>query len=204
VVARVAVAKDDRPARRQPVPFGRPSHRRSGHDWRVRLTIPDPALVLLVGPSGAGKSTFAAAHFRPIEIVSSDALRAMLTDDPADQGASAEAFHVLSILVKGRLRRGLTTVVDATNLRAIDRRRYRQLATHHGIPTVAVAFDLPTQRYHAHNTRRPDRVVDESVVANQAERMSHALADLAEEGYAALYVIGVDQGIAEIEVVRSK
>lgn len=170
----------------------------------MRLTIPDPALVLLVGPSGAGKSTFAAAHFSHTEIVSSDAIRAMLTDDPADQDASAEAFNILAILVKGRLRRGLTTVVDATNLRSIDRNRYRQVAAQHGIPTVAVAFDLPEQLYHTHNSRRPDRVVDESVVANQAERMSHALADLPGEGYTALYVIGVDQGIAEIVVVRSK
>ena len=167
------------------------------------MVIPEPALVLLIGPSGAGKSTFAQAHFRPTEIVSSDAARQMLTDDPGDQGASAEAFHILSILIKGRLKRRLTAVVDATNLRAIDRKRYCQVAARYGIPTVAVAYDLPTRLYHAHNARRPDRVVDESVVANQAARMAQALADLPGEGYAALYVIGVDQGIAEIEVVRS-
>ena len=46
----------------------------------MNIAIPDPSLVLLVGPSGAGKSTFAKANFRSTEIVSSDAMRAMLTD----------------------------------------------------------------------------------------------------------------------------
>ena len=94
----------------------------------MKLTIPDPALVLLVGPSGAGKSTFARAHFGPTEIVASDAMRQMLSNDPADQGASAEAFALLSILINGRLRRRLMTVVDATSLRAANRTRYRRLA----------------------------------------------------------------------------
>ncbi len=168
----------------------------------MKLTVPDPALVLLVGPSGAGKSTFAAAHFRPTEIVSSDALRAMLTDDPADQGASAEAFHLLAILVKGRLSRRLTTVVDATNLRAVDRKRYGKTAASLGIPTVAIAFDLPSGAYHARNTRRPDRVVDEHVVESQTERMEQVLTDLPGEGYAELYVIGGDQGGLAVERLK--
>jgi hypothetical protein len=45
----------------------------------------------------------------------------MLADDPSDQNDSAESFHVLSIIVNGRLKRRLLTVVDATNLRAVNR-----------------------------------------------------------------------------------
>ena len=45
------------------------------------LTIPDFALVLLVGASGSGKSTFAARHFRPTEVLSSDRCRGMVADD---------------------------------------------------------------------------------------------------------------------------
>lgn len=153
------------------------------------MTIPDPALVLLIGPSGAGKSTFAARHFRPTEIISSDALRAMLADDPSDQGASAEAFRVLSILANGRLKRRLLTVIDATNLRAANRKRFRQLAARYGIPTVAVAFDLPAELFAAHNQQRPDRVVDAEVLADQTERMQEAMADLRAENYEALYVL---------------
>lgn len=155
----------------------------------MRLAIPDPALVLLVGPSGSGKSTFAAAHFRPTEILSSDFLRGALTDDPSDQDASAEAFHVLLLLANGRLRRRLMTVIDATNLGTGNRRRYSRVAARYGIPTVAIAFDFAPELYAAHNLRRPDRVVDEAVLADQAERMVVAMADLAAEHYAAIYVM---------------
>lgn len=167
------------------------------------LTIPDPALVLLVGPSGAGKSTFAEAHFGPTEIVSSDALRHMLANDPADQGASAEAFRILALLIEGRLRRRLMTVVDATNLRAADRARYRQIATRHGVPAVAIAFDLPASVYHGHNRGRDSRVVEDEVVDRQIELMRQALAALPREGYAALYVLREPDSRSPIHVQRS-
>ena len=154
----------------------------------MQIYIPAPALVLLVGPSGSGKSTFARAHFTSNEVISSDALRAMLADDPADQDASAEAFRILSLLANGRLKRRLTTVIDATNLRAANRKTFRQLAARYGIRTVAIAFDLPGELYHENNRRRADRVVDPEVVADQVERMREAMPDLLEETYEAVYV----------------
>lgn len=168
----------------------------------MRLTIPDPALVLLIGPSGAGKSTFAARHFRPPEIVSSDAMRAMLSDDPADQDASAEAFQVLATVVNGRLRRRLTTVVDATNLRSASRRQYRRIAARYGIPTIAIAFDLSLLTYQERNARRPDRVVEHFVVEDQAQRMATALAELPAEGHASLYVVGEQGSLGAVKVER--
>ena len=145
--------------------------------------------MLLIGPSGAGKSTFAAAHFRPTQIVSSDALRAVLADDAGDQGASAEAFRLLSIIVNGRLSRRLTTVVDAINLRAVDRRRYAALAAGYGLPTVAIAFDLSLDTYHARNRVRPDRVVAAEILEGQAARMKSVLGELATEGYVQIHVL---------------
>ena len=44
------------------------------------IRLPPDALVLLVGISGSGKSTFAARHFRPSQVLSSDALRAMVAE----------------------------------------------------------------------------------------------------------------------------
>jgi len=155
----------------------------------VLLAIPNPALVLLIGPSGAGKSTIAAAHFKPTQIVSSDDLRALLTDDAGDQGASSEAFRLLSIIVSGRLARRLTTVIDATNLRAVDRRRYQQQATHNGLPTIAVAFDLPLATYRARNAARPERTVSAEVIEDHAARMQRVLEALHDEGYTAIHVI---------------
>ena len=158
--------------------------------------------MLLVGPAGAGKSTFAAAHFRPVEIVSSDNLRGLLSNDPADQSASAEAFRILALLVEGRLKRRLTTVVEATSLRAANRARYRAIAARHGIPVIAIAFDLAEPTYHGRNRSRPNRVVEAEVIDRQVELMQHALAALPREGYSALYVIG-DGDAAEIEVLRT-
>ena len=130
------------------------------HDVRVMLELPEPALVLLVGPSGAGKTTFAREHFRPNQVVSSDELRGRLADDPDDQDASAEAFRILALLLNGRLRRRLTAVVDATNLRPVNRQRLRSLASRYGVPVVAVLFDLSERAFYDNNARRPDRRVD--------------------------------------------
>jgi len=126
----------------------------------------------------------------------------MVSDDAADQDASAEAFRLLGLIANGRLKRRLTTVIDATNLRAVNRKRLRQLASRYGIPTVAIAFDLPVDVYMQRNEMRPDRVVDVEVVADQAGRMREALTDLELEGYAALYVIQDADALSAITVER--
>ena len=47
----------------------------------MMFTIPELSLVVLIGPSGCGKSTFARKHFKPTEVMSSDAFRALVSDD---------------------------------------------------------------------------------------------------------------------------
>ena len=76
------------------------------------MSIPDPALVVLVGASGSGKSTWAAQHYRAQEVVSSDALRGVVGSGPHDLDASGDAFALLETVVSARLGRRLTTVVD--------------------------------------------------------------------------------------------
>ena len=84
----------------------------------TEVRVPASGLVVLVGVSGSGKSSFAREHFRPTEIVSSDACRAMVSDDENDQSATPDAFELLNHIVGTRLRRGLLTVVDATNVQS--------------------------------------------------------------------------------------
>src|SRR3954453_9751576 len=98
--------------------------------------LPVPCLVVLVGPSASGKSTWAEAQFAPDEIVSSDRLRAVVGHGEDDLDATADAF------VERRLARGLTTVVDTLGLDHDRRRGYREQAAAHGVPCVAVGFDI--------------------------------------------------------------
>ena len=168
----------------------------------MQVTVPDPALVLLVGPSGSGKSTFAHREFEANEVISSDALRAMLADDPADQEASAEAFRIVGLLANGRLKRRLMTVIDATNLRAVNRRQYRSIATRNGVPVVAICFDLPPELFEVHNRSRPDRVVDAAVVGEQVERMREAMSDIGEERYYAVHVVSDGQETSNLSIGR--
>lgn len=80
------------------------------------VKVPELSLVVLVGTSGSGKSTFAATHFHPTEVISSDACRAMVSDDANDQSATNDAFDLLEYIAGKRLDRGRLTVVDATNV----------------------------------------------------------------------------------------
>jgi protein phosphatase len=57
--------------------------------------VSSDAVVMLVGPSGAGKSTLARKHFRATGIISTDALRALLTNSPVNLTATPMALRLL-------------------------------------------------------------------------------------------------------------
>ncbi|MGH9799116.1 MAG: AAA family ATPase, partial [Blastocatellia bacterium] len=108
----------------------------------VTIEIPDPSLVLLIGSSGAGKSTFAAHHFQPSEVVSSDRCRAMIRDDESDQMINSEAFGLLHHIARLRLQQRRLTVIDATNLQFGARRPLLRMARAYRMPMVAVVFRI--------------------------------------------------------------
>jgi protein phosphatase len=152
-------------------------------------SLPTDALVLLVGPSGSGKSTWASAHFVREAILSSDAFRAMVAGDATDQSATADAFKVLHAVARARLRRGLLTVVDATNLTDGARRSLLRLARPWSRPVVAVVFDLSLERCLAQNHARPDRRVPDEVVRRHHAQLRGLDAKLPAEGYASIHVL---------------
>ncbi|BBB00768.1 putative phosphatase [Actinacidiphila reveromycinica] len=80
------------------------------------LAVTDLSLVVLIGATGSGKSTFAARHFQPTEVISSDFCRGLVADDENDQSATRDAFDVLHYIAGKRLAAGRRTVVDSTSL----------------------------------------------------------------------------------------
>lgn len=146
------------------------------------MPLPDPALVVLVGASGSGKSTWALAHYRRAEVVSSDDLRDVVGSGPADLDASADAFDLLERIVAARVSRGLTTVIDTLGLDADRRIAWRDAAHAAGLPAIAVLLDTPGDECRRRNARR-DRPVPAPVLAEQVRRAVAALAALGDEGW---------------------
>ena len=120
--------------------------------------LPLPALVLLVGPAGAGKSTWASEHFHPGEVVSSDQLRQAVGSGPTDMDASAPAFDILGQIVRHRLDRGLTAVVDTVGLDPAFRQTMLAEARSREMRAIAVLFDTPAETCRARNRSRPTPV----------------------------------------------
>ncbi|MBV9408236.1 MAG: polynucleotide kinase-phosphatase, partial [Candidatus Eremiobacteraeota bacterium] len=162
----------------------------------MQLKIPDFALVVLIGASGSGKSTFAARHFLPTEIISSDYCRALVADDETDQRATADAFDVLYAIAEKRLAARRLTVIDATNLRREDRAKGIALARkHHALP-VALALDVPAQLAVERNAVRPDRPFPARVVHDHVRLLRRSLRGLRTEGYRVVHTL---DGVEEID-----
>ncbi|HEX9337507.1 MAG TPA: AAA family ATPase, partial [Pseudonocardiaceae bacterium] len=161
------------------------------------LTIPDMALVVLVGASGSGKSTFAATHFAPTQVLSSDACRGFVADDENDQSASKDAFDVLHYIAAKRLAAGRITVVDATNTQREPRAQLIKLARDHHVLPVAIVLDTPESVCVQRNTER----FDARVVRRQCAELRRSLKSLAKEGFRRVHVLRGDAEIAAARIV---
>jgi alkanesulfonate monooxygenase SsuD/methylene tetrahydromethanopterin reductase-like flavin-dependent oxidoreductase (luciferase family)/predicted kinase len=148
----------------------------------VTTALPDPALVVLVGASGSGKSAWAAARYRPQEVVSSDQLRGVVGSGEHDLDASADAFALLDQIVAARLKRGLNTVVDTLGLDPARRRAQLEAARRAGLPAVAVLFDTDPALCRRRNAQR-DRSVPAAVLDGQLQRMPATARELDVEGW---------------------
>src|SRR6266566_819333 len=102
-----------------------------------------PSIVVLCGPAGCGKSTFAASHFRPTQLISSDQCRALVCDDEQDQRFQTQAFALLHFLVEQRLGVNRLCVVDSTGLTQGARKSLLELARRYRVPCVVFLFETP-------------------------------------------------------------
>jgi len=153
------------------------------------IVLPPDALVVLIGIAASGKSTFAGAHFAPTEILSSDALRAMIADSPSAQGATDDAFDLLHRILAMRLRRGRLTMVDATNVEEWARAELVAIARHHRRPAVAIVFDVPLPVALERNATRAAPRPPPAAIRRQHRWLADSLPSLEREGFAAVHVL---------------
>lgn len=164
------------------------------------MKIPEFSLIVLIGSTGAGKSTFARRLFTPTEIVSSDVCRGLVADDENDQAASGDAFELLHYLVAKRLKRGLLTVVDATNVQAEGRKPLVALARQYHVLPVAIVLDVPDAVAHARNAHRPERRhLGPHVIARHRQDLRRSLRHLRDEGFRHIFHL---RGVEEIDAVQ--
>lgn len=160
------------------------------------LDIPDFSLVVLIGATGSGKSSFAARHFKPTQVISSDYARGLVSDDPNDQSVSADAFDVVRAIAEKRLKHRKLTVIDATNVRPAERRGWVELARRwHALP-VAIVVDPGTRVCIARNKLRPDRDFGPHVVKRMADEIRRSQRGLPREGFRQVWHL---DGEAEID-----
>jgi protein phosphatase len=166
----------------------------------VILHIPADAMVVLVGPSGSGKSTFAARHFGPTQVLSSDALRAMVADDANDQTATNAAFELLHTALAMRLARRRLTVVDATSVERWARERLLAVARRLGRPAAAIVFNLPLATCLERNAARVDRRLPPAAIRRQHARLRESLEGLAGEGFDPRALLATPEEVEAVSV----
>ncbi len=147
----------------------------------MEIKIPELSLVVLMGASSSGKSSFAKQHFKATQIVSSDACRGLVSDDENNQEASGDAFELLHFMVAKRLKRGLLTVVDATNLQAESRKRLIEMARKYHFASVVIALNIDEKTLLERHRNRPDRNFSERVVQNHHRDFRQSLRGLDRE-----------------------
>jgi len=153
------------------------------------ITLPIDALVVLIGPAGSGKSSFAAEHFPSTRVVSSDTCRAMISDDPANQDVSREAFHLMMTVINHRLRLGRLTVADSTALNSSIREEFRSRAETHDRPVVALLFDASAETCKERNHKR-QRQVPETVIDRHVRTFRDQKNQIEKEPFDRVYTIG--------------
>lgn len=126
-------------------------------------------MIVLVGLPGSGKSTWADAQKKTV--LSSDALRLLLSGDEKNQAIHARVFATMRFLLRQRLDLGArVTILDATHLARKWRKPWLKLAAPYGATVEAVYFETPLETCLRRNRQRA-RVVPEAAIREMAAKL---------------------------------
>src|SRR6266516_1350386 len=170
----------------------------------MKISIPNLSLVVLIGPSGSGKSTFARKHFRPTEVLSSDACRGMVGDDENNQAVTNEAFALLHFIAAQRLALGRLTVVDATNVQPEARKPLIELARKYHCLPVAIVLNLPERLCQDRNKGRVDRDFGPHVIRQQSQQLRRSLRGLEREGFRKVFILSSPEEVESALIERER
>lgn len=136
------------------------------------------SLIILVGIPGSGKSTWSKKLFPDHVHVSSDAIRAELSEE-TDQTRNGEVFEIFFKRIGYALKAGRNVVADSTALDSRARMELRLCAAINGNPTHLIYFSNCDQAIVRNQNR--DRVVPAHVMIRMLDKYERFRRDLADE-----------------------
>ena len=107
-----------------------------------------PAFIAVSGLPGTGKSYFCSelAERLPFVILESDALRKVLFSSPSySSPESSRLFRALHLLIERLLKKGISLILDATNLSERYRERLYSIADRLDVRLILVRVEAPPQ-----------------------------------------------------------
>jgi len=110
--------------------------------------VVEPAFIAVSGLPGTGKSHFCSklAERLPFIILESDALRKVLFSSPTySSQESAHLFQAIHHLIKDLLRKGVSLILDATNLSEPYRERLYNIADRLNAKLILVRIEAPPE-----------------------------------------------------------
>ncbi len=110
--------------------------------------VVEPALVVISGLPGTGKSHFSRklAERVPLVILESDALRKALFTSPSySQEESFRLFQAIHVLIERFLRKGISLILDATNLSEHNREHLYRIADRLNAKLLLVWVEAPPE-----------------------------------------------------------
>ncbi|MBI2848024.1 MAG: ATP-binding protein [Chloroflexi bacterium] len=110
------------------------------------VPVVKPALVVISGLPGTGKTYFCSKLIEriPLALLESDGMRKVLFPTPTYSAEeSSRLFRAIHQLIEGLLRKGVSLILDATNLSERNREYLYSIADHAGAKLVLVSIEAP-------------------------------------------------------------